>query len=86
MPRVLNWIVTHMFGEWLYCFEVWQRRECVSAMMILQCQDLALVLHCFIGVEIYRNNLTHGGYVIGGGTGELPPKEMKFRYLGFVTC
>ena len=62
----------------------------------MQCQDLELVLHCvgyqgytlyFIGVEIYLNNLTHGGYVIGGGTGELPPKDMNiFRYLVVVTC
>ena len=61
----------------------------------MQCNDLELDLHgvgyqgytlYFIWLELYHNNLTHGGYVIGGGTGELPPKDMKFRYLGFVTC
>ena len=58
----------------------------------MQCQDLELVLHCvgyqgytlyFIWLELYHNNLTHGGYVIGGGTGELPPQRYEISVLGF---
>ena len=40
VPRVLNWIVTHMFGEWLYCFEVLATAGCVSAM--IKCNDKIL--------------------------------------------
>ena len=38
---VLHWIVTHMFGEWLYCFEVLATAGCVSAM--IKCN--AKILH-----------------------------------------
>ena len=37
-------------------------------------------------VEICNCDLTHGRYVIGGGTGELPPKEMNISVLGCVAC
>ena len=37
-------------------------------------------------VEMCNCNLTRGRHVIGGGTGELPPKEMNISVLGCVAC
>jgi len=37
---------------------------------------------------IWDCDLTHGGYVIGGGTGELPPRpqDIIISVLGYVAC
>jgi hypothetical protein len=37
-------------------------------------------------VEMCNCNLTRGRHVIGGGTGELPPKEMNISVLGCIAC
>ena len=66
-----------MFGEGLLQFGFGNGPACVSVDITMHL-DLALFL-----LEMKFEKLSHTlvEYVIGGGTGELPPKDMKFRYL-----
>ena len=79
-----------MFGEWsLYLgmettWNVFHIGE--GAFMYLCWETWVLLVFLSMMFEICNCDLTHGRYVIGGGTGELPPKEMNISVLGCVAC
>ena len=74
-----------------YCIWVWKRRGMCFTLEkrhLCICVGETWVLLVFLSMmfEICNCDLTHGRYVIGGGTGELPPKEMNISVLGCVAC
>jgi len=55
-----------------------------EALMYLCWETWILLVFLLMMFEICNCNLTRGRHVIGGGTGELPPKEMNISVLGCV--
>ena len=54
--------------------------------MYLCWETWILLVFLLMMFEICNCDLTRGRHVIGGGTGELPPKEMNISVLGCVAC
>ena len=64
------------------CFTLEKRHLCICVGNMGS--TLVFLLRMF---EMCNCDLTHGRYVIGGGTGELPPPiEMNISVLGCVAC
>lgn len=57
-----------------------------EALMYLCWETWILLVFLLMMFEICNCDLTRGRHVIGGGTGELPPKEMNISVLGCVAC
>ena len=70
------------YGNDVECVSHWRRGIYVSVLGNMG-STLVFLLRMF---EMCNCDLTHGRYVIGGGTGELPPKEMNISVLGCVAC
>ena len=63
------------------CFTLEKRQQCTS---VLGNMDLDSLFVDDVG--IWNCDLTHGRYVIGGGTGELPSNRNDIPVLGCVAC
>ena len=70
------------YGNDAECVSHWRRYNYVPVL-----GNMGHTCHFVDDVEMCNCDLTHGRYVIGGGTGEFPPPiEMNISVLGCVAC